>query len=80
MFPVETKPYTVVHTPARIAQDRFVCRSFYPFAEIVDQQSSVGSSVVEGGDTVVFLLACRIPYLKAESDVTQMHHSGQVGT
>lgn len=54
--------------------------SFYLFANIVDQESSVSSSVVERGDTVVFFLTCRIPYLKAKSDVTEIHHPGQVGT
>lgn len=56
-----------------------VC-SFYPFTDIIDQECSVGSSVVEWGDTVVFFLACRIPYFKAKSDVTQMHHPGQEST
>lgn len=56
-----------------------VC-SFYPFADIVDQERSVGSSVVKWGDTMVFFLPCRVPYLKSKSDVIQMYHPGQVGT
>lgn len=54
--------------------------SSYPFADVVDQQCSVGSPVVKWGHAVVLFLPCRVPYLKAKGHVPQMDHVGHVST
>lgn len=69
-----------MNLPARKYRYSKYKKDSYPFADVIDQECRVGFPVVKWDETVVRLLPCSVPYLKAKRDITQMHHPGQVGT